>query len=1546
MIFNRHNKPFDLNTSHLKDSNKNFANHQNWQITTIFDPRPTFQVQDNFGIVHDNPTFVIYPIEAAFAEAYQKLSDVEKDKLVREYLRDLLVKATPYDVHIEKIEDKVVVRFGDTGLQGGGKDDYYALAGLQLVVAGGLVLSGVGAGLGGALAISTLVGTGVSGGAYAYTTEEEDLNEGDFLKQTVYGGIGGFVGGGVGHYAKGAQLVAKVGYQVLGGAAASTTTTAVEGIVEKGELPDGDNLLRQAFIGGVGGGVGGLVSSGTGKLIGSAAEVTDDLAGVFEKAMKGGIEGAASSGSSTITGNFTHNLLEEDEEKKRKWNENLGQSVFIGAGVGAALAAAQKVYEIDRKEEIREALKTANENKEEVLKKIEKISTKIGKTNTEIGKISGELKQLQDVLSGLNKEIGLLESQIPDLKTDVENKNSDLTDAEENYQNAQANSENLLNRIRNSVNNHLGNGFKAKIEGHYVNSPEDIVQAHIEGKKIEWKKGRNRFTGKRETFQIKATVLEEYQRTQNQLNTAQNELNQARGNFEGAESNLDQANSQLDQHNQKKGNLERDLLSKQTELLHKAKDLADNQGQVEKVNKLIKELNADKPDGYRPENPSLSPSRAARDLLEALEPNPDIFAKEIDWNEIADHVVLVHAINHESNYCHGLNESVLKKLGMNAEDAFNRALVEPSFKQLLSIIGAVTPSGVIGHHLDFEKKEFNNELIDRPHIHWCWNMLVEPNDGGDWEEAKIALLEPLKNFKTPPFGIAPYDTLTIGKHQFSKDAILLVPKSIVEDVRKYFKDFQGDIVGYTGSKPLRNKIAKVLKKYYPSTWHMCDEKGKLIAREGRRSAAGYRKITCVKTHEGKIIRLLEGERRPRSKALEFPESSKRFIGLHLKGATYRLEDNNDHYFRDLKRFKGNHNNVKENPLFAGNIENYEGLKGLGSLSCLDVCHDLMEYDPKTGTHDLSQYLLNEALYADIVSIFLKDNPDAAFELSSLDLKIILQPLKPYLENLLENISHFLEDETKEELVLEFFNAYCNMLREGVQNLCQAKEQANDLLINFPGKGKKKKGEEPLVLSIALDDWKKIPLPEEEIKFDLGTAWPLNDQMKKYFNKVVRTLPNDLDELITLHHVLNIADVDNDRECYRYHVIRSAVRWVLQEKAFRSIMGDDSHSVFAGKLAKYHNTVKGHPLFEEDFMITVGDCLFDNIIIQLKIPEITSQQLREDLVAFIRENKEKFSLNLEYEKENHFLCGAGEKLYFHNWEEYLNYLKRPQVWATDLEIGAMAEMLNRPIVLFSPDKAPLIYCEEAEGNPLFLSHKHGNHFVACTPFKGFTILDVYGDIKASYTMNKLRNEKVTQEEIIDVLSHYETLQVCFAKSAGIVEGYTVGKHTEMVLEVALQYRDHLLPQVSHLVEWDEFLLFLALHDIGKGVSKEADVIAANPGLSAKELELLKTREILVETMENLKIPPKTIQICKAMLMYDSQGEYLKGNMEMEMIRDQIREMAEACETEPRQFYQIYQVYHLADAASYPNLKPLFKFEESALSHCEGNQMTIDYLIREL
>ncbi|MGH2613041.1 MAG: hypothetical protein ACRDFB_08355, partial [Rhabdochlamydiaceae bacterium] len=201
-----------------------------------------------------------------------------------------------------------------------------------------------------------------------------------------------------------------------------------------------------------------------------------------------------------------------------------------------------------------------------------------------------------------------------------------------------------------------------------------------------------------------------------------------------------------------------------------------------------------------------------------------------------------------------------------------------------------------------------------------------------------------------------------------------------------------------------------------------------------------------------------------------------------------------------------------------------------------------------------------------------------------------------------------------------------------------------------------------------------------------------------------------------------------KEQYRLNIVSSIIQWALQERIYRASKNDSAHLILASRLLKQIGWLAKYQLKPEDFTKKLGDCLFDNIIAQLPSSTITSQELRESVVQFMREHSEGYSEEPDYDDNELRVSDGEDVLFFENWEQYLTQMSKSQVWATELEIQATAFKMDCSIVVLAVEDKPKIYNPESPNNPLFLLHVNNNHFKACTPLEGSILGEIYNAIK--------------------------------------------------------------------------------------------------------------------------------------------------------------------------------------------------------------------------
>ena len=273
----------------------------------------------------------------------------------------------------------------------------------------------------------------------------------------------------------------------------------------------------------------------------------------------------------------------------------------------------------------------------------------------------------------------------------------------------------------------------------------------------------------------------------------------------------------------------------------------------------------------------------------------------------------------------------------------------------------------------------------------------------------------------------------------------------------------------------------------------------------------------------------------------------------------------------------------------------------------------------------------------------------------------------------------------------------------------------------------------LCLRIAQEEWERIPLPQD-IDFDLDKNLSLNNgtfsnELCSIIHSILRTLPTNTQTLKQLYQYLStLSTLQTPREIYKRNVILSLIRWVFQEITYRNLCGLSLNSAsLANKLSRHEGWLAKYGLEAEDCTQQLGDCLFDNLATQL---HVSSKELRQSLAQFMQLHSSEYKARPDYTQNNNYLLVAeGEQsLFYQSWEEYLEAIAQPQVWATELEISALAHMLEHPIVLMSDGIKPKIYLPNDNNPPLFLQHLHGNHFTSCVPFKGLTPSEIYQMLK--------------------------------------------------------------------------------------------------------------------------------------------------------------------------------------------------------------------------
>jgi len=270
-----------------------YVNHQKSTIVCYLDSGAIcFNVIDRFGISNTIRDFVIENLDEFFIERLnQDLSADDQQLLLLEYLQTKLNHASAYQVHIEAYGTKSYIRFGDYGLNGGGKFGAYCFS--AFLIGSGIALCSFGMGLVG----NTLISSGVCGGLYVYRAGEKYKDD-KYLKQCLSGAVGGVIAGSVPSLGITAKVIGKIGSQMLSSAASSaisnTSVTILSGLIENGEVPSIDQLTADAAAAAIGGGIGALAGEMVSRTVGTIAkDVADDVTAIAKNVFRGAVKAGA-----------------------------------------------------------------------------------------------------------------------------------------------------------------------------------------------------------------------------------------------------------------------------------------------------------------------------------------------------------------------------------------------------------------------------------------------------------------------------------------------------------------------------------------------------------------------------------------------------------------------------------------------------------------------------------------------------------------------------------------------------------------------------------------------------------------------------------------------------------------------------------------------------------------------------------------------------------------------------------------------------------------------------------------------------------------------------------------------------------------------------------------------------------------------------------------------------------------------------------------------------------------------------------------------------
>ena len=167
------------------------------------------------------------------------------------------------------------------------------------------------------------------------------------------------------------------------------------------------------------------------------------------------------------------------------------------------------------------------------------------------------------------------------------------------------------------------------------------------------------------------------------------------------------------------------------------------------------------------------------------------------------------------------------------------------------------------------------------------------------------------------------------------------------------------------------------------------------------------------------------------------------------------------------------------------------------------------------------------------------------------------------------------------------------------------------------------------------------------------------------------------------------------------------------------------------------------------------------------------------------------------------------------------------------------------------------------------------------------------------------ESLPPREFVDVLSDDPALEVEFAASSGVSEGYTLREHTEAILG---QFEKNFAATFeSTLLSRSAFRTMLALHDIGK-----AQAVTQAGSTSAQHAY---TVALVQDKAASLGMTERETTIMTTLLEHDYLGEVIKEHTSVEQTAQNIRTMAEQLQASPSDVLDALLMYYMCDASSY-------------------------------
>jgi hypothetical protein len=161
----------------------------------------------------------------------------------------------------------------------------------------------------------------------------------------------------------------------------------------------------------------------------------------------------------------------------------------------------------------------------------------------------------------------------------------------------------------------------------------------------------------------------------------------------------------------------------------------------------------------------------------------------------------------------------------------------------------------------------------------------------------------------------------------------------------------------------------------------------------------------------------------------------------------------------------------------------------------------------------------------------------------------------------------------------------------------------------------------------------------------------------------------------------------------------------------------------------------------------------------------------------------------------------------------------------------------------------------------------------------------------------------------LVRHFPEVQRNSAQSAHVVEGFTIGRHHERVLETYLRQRRHFplerLAGSSGVDVAKTFKLVLALHDIGKHVERSQAIPDRQP-----------TLRILSDVMARSGFSAGEARLARALISHDLIGDLARKRISVDEAFAALSCKASDAGMGARDFFRLQLFFNTVDGGSYP------------------------------